>query len=167
MKRTKTLGWMLALGMLALPAAGGEKGAERKEARCSAEATACLRFMVGQFKERGWVGIDLGHSEDEGATRINMVIPGSPAEEAGFQSGDLLVALNGIAYTEENKEAIKENYAAFRPGNTVTFRVRRGTEEKDIEVRLAPIPDHVMAQWIGQHMIEQHTEPPQEVADKP
>jgi len=64
----------------------------------------CLDAMVAKLKTNGWMGIELEIDETTSQMTIKRVVPGSPAEKAGFQPGDVLVALNGIRFGKENEE---------------------------------------------------------------
>ncbi len=153
MKRT-ILTVAFALLIAAVPAAAGESKASGDE-KCSAEAQDCLDKMVQHFQSHGWVGIEL-ESDDSGALTITRVEPGSPAEAAGLRQGDVLAALNGIRFSEENKEAMKAAQATMTVGATVKYTVDRAGRNMDLDVTLGSIPDAVMAKWIGRHMLE-HT----------
>lgn len=160
MKKALVLICALALVATVAPLAAGE-------GKCTEDAATCLRHMAEKLKTRGWVGLELDYAED-GAMVVKEVIADSPAQAAGFQAGDLLAALDGVAYGEENKEALKAAYAKVVPGNTVTYTVRRGGESVDLPVELAKIPETVMAQWIGHHMLANHVEEkPAEVETSP
>ena len=50
------------------------------------------------------------------------------------------------------------------PGKTVTYTVVRNGSEKDLKVELGSIPETVMAQWIGQHMLTAHVDPSEDQA---
>lgn len=128
-KPTLTLG---VVAMLALSPAMGEAqhGAEPK-------APAV----------KGWVGVvittGVGQSNDAGALVFNdypvieSVDPGSPAEKAGLQAGDVLIAIN--------KQDFKRNPipmgSLLVPGNRVVFRYRRDDLEKSSSMLVAQRPD--------------------------
>jgi len=63
---------------------------------------------------------------------ITAVQPGSPAERAGIQPGDSLVAINGI----ETPAWDPERDRVRAPGDTVRLRVRRGTVDRELRVVL-------------------------------
>jgi predicted metalloprotease with PDZ domain len=152
--------WMLVallaalvfLALVALPVVAGEKGH-----KCTASAQDCLNKMVQTMKTRGWVGIEMDDSKTDKTVSIKRVVPGSPAEAAGFQVGDVLVSINGAKFADNTEEkcatceATKENWV---PGKKVHYVVSRYGREVQVEPTLASVPSDVMAQWIGSHMIE-------------
>jgi hypothetical protein len=40
------------------------------------------------------------------------------------------------------------------PGNEVTYTVLRHGKEKELAVMLGKVPEEVLAQWVGGHMLE-------------
>jgi len=155
MKKLLTVAFALAFLAAALPVQAGDY-------KCSEDAQTCLTSMAEHLKKKGWVGIEMDVNEETGLMTIVRVVAESPAEAAGFQKGDQMVAFNGLAYGEENKAALKEAYGQMIPGNTVTYTVKRVGEKVDLKVHLAAIPETVMAQWVGQHMLEHHAPAVQE-----
>jgi regulator of sigma E protease len=65
------------------------------------------------------------------SNQIGAVEPGSPAEKAGLQKGDRIVALNGRQVTEweELSKGIKES-----GGSALTVQIRRESQEKTVTV---------------------------------
>ena len=157
MKRTASIVTALLLVSFAVPALAGDYG------KCEKSAEACLHEYSAKLKNKGWVGIEMEKTEDH-AMQVVRVVPDSPAEKAGFQGGDVLAGFNGIAYSKENKAALKKASAKMQPGKTVTYTVHRGDEKVDLQVELATIPETVMAQWIGQHMLTAHLDQSDEEA---
>ena len=123
---------------------------------CPEDAADCAQGMKEKFKKRGWVGINMEYDKERGVTVISNVVANSPAEKAGFKVGDVLQGLNGVAYNEENEEALKTEFASFQPGNSATFKVERDGKSMDIHVDLEQIPQSILAQWVGQHILEYH-----------
>ena len=135
--------------LIALPLfAGGEK--------CTASAQDCLDKMVQKMEHKGWVGIE-GEKLDSGYFEIAKVVPDSPAEAAGLKPGDVLVGVNGIDYADTDKEKWKPVKAAWKPGNSVTYTVKRSGHKKESALTLGSAPEEVVAQWIGKHMMHDHS----------
>ena len=127
--------------------------------KCTKSTQECLDMMTTDLRNHGWVGLEYDKNE-AGVLVIKRVVPSSPAEAAGFQAGDNLVALNGINFADEkSKEALKAARKAMAPGKNATYTISRGGYEKKITVTLAEVPNEVLAQHIGSHMLD-HAAPP-------
>ncbi len=121
-----------------------------KKSNMSAED--CKKAMA-EMKGRGRIGLTLYHSED-GVRAVTKVHPGSPAEKAGFREGDVLLALNGVTLNEANEDKIHSIRKGLKPGDTVTYNVKRGDREESISAVLAPMPDDVYTAMVNEHMKE-------------
>src|SRR5699024_5303482 len=62
------------------------------------------------------------------------VVPDGPADAAGIEAGDLILAIDGAPVTEPDELIVEVRSRA--PGETVTLRVRSGGAERDIDVVL-------------------------------
>ncbi len=96
-------------------------------------------------------------------TRISNIVPGSPAERAGFEINDEIISLNG--YRVRTAE-ITERVAAMTAGDEVTFLVYRNDKVKQItfSLELYGNPSYIVAkvaaptelqrsiyeQWLGE-----------------
>ena len=139
MKPTVTLlALALVVGLVTAAFAGG--GGE-----CKTEAAQAHKAKLAA---KGWLGIDTEKDEATGAYRIAKIAPGSPAEQAGFQVGDVLVAFNGIPV--KDKERIKAAKASIGVGSQVTWTVARAGAEQKLAATLAPVPEQVLAQWLAE-----------------
>lgn len=129
-------------------------------ADCEATAEACLLQMTEKLRDRGWVGIRL--EIVEGGMVVQAVIPESPAARSGLEPGDHLVELNGIPYGEDHREELKEVYAnEMKPGRTIRYTVIRNGESRIVPIELARLPEEVLAQWIGEHLLKAHVPSPE------
>jgi predicted metalloprotease with PDZ domain len=78
---------------------------------------------------------------------VSSVSAGSPAENAGLHSGDVLLSVNGEPALRASQTWPQE----YRPGGTIRLRVRRRNSEVDLafavgstsvqEFRVAPVKD--------------------------
>jgi len=121
---------------------------------CTASTQDCLNHMAKNLNNRGWVGIEMDDKGGVGMMVITKVIDGSPAEKAGFQVGDALVAVNGVSFADENEKQLKDIQYAMTPGADFTYTVSRKGSKVDLDVELGQLPDNVKAQWVGMHMME-------------
>ena len=129
--------------------------------KCEASTQECLDYMTTKFKDRGWVGIEMEIDEETSAMSVTKVEARSPAMEAGFKEGDVLVALNGVRLDDKSKEKVKGAQQKMTIGSTVTYTIERNGKMKDLDVTLGQIPEAVLAKWVGRHMLEGHTDPEQ------
>ena len=137
-RKVPTLVFALILAMAGLASAGGEKCA--KEAKAHAAHTA-----VAEKAKHGWLGLELDKSAS--GYVVTGVTANSPAAEAGFQKGDVLVAFNGIALTDANKDALKKAKAGITVGSRVTYTVSRAGAQRQVTATMAEVPPEVLARW--------------------
>ena len=124
--------------------------------KCTMPIQECIDRMSSSLKTTGWVGIEFDDSTvSNGGYRIEKVIPGSPAEKAGLQPGDVLYALYGVRLAKENSAALAKARREWKPGQSVTYTIKREGVDREITLTLAPMPSDVMARWIGEHL-KQH-----------
>jgi S1-C subfamily serine protease len=144
----KTLNVVLvaALLLVASPvlAGSGEK--------CTYDTQSCLNHWAAK-KDAGWAGLDYDKSIP-GVVKVKAVTPESPAAAAGFQPGDVLVAINGVAMTD--KAGLKKAKGAWKAGQSVQYTIQRGGAEQQLALTLAKTPDQVYSSMLGAHMMESH-----------
>jgi serine protease Do len=108
------------------------------------------REIIPQLKDegrvsRGWLGVSIGDITpaykkafgldiDHGVL-IQDILDGTPAEEAGLQHGDVIVAVDGIDI--QSAEALIAFVSARRPGSEVEVTVIREGLRKSFDVTLA------------------------------
>lgn len=143
---------LLMAAALSLPISTVALGGEPP---CDSDADACIKYMIQSFDKKGWIGIELDYSAG-GSPRITRVLSGSPAEAAGLSQNDVLVALDGVAYATATEDQLREAKQSMVPGREVELTIERGGEELLLPVTLGQIPQSVLAQWIGNHLIEAH-----------
>lgn len=140
----------MALGFGAnLVWAGGEK--------CAAQhSQADYSKMAEKMAKKGYLGIET-EKNASGGYAVTSIVAGSPAERAGFQVGDVLVAINGTRLGEDNKEAVSKVKSTLGPGSTVNYTVQRAGADRAVTATLAEVPREVLAQWVGEHVLEHTT----------
>lgn len=67
-----------------------------------------------------------------GPIHVESVVPGSNAEKAGIQSGDIILKMDGV----ELPVIPERELIFFRPGQKVSFTVQRGAKTLDMEFAL-------------------------------
>jgi len=119
---------------------------------CTASKEDCLKHMA-EAKNNGWLGIQYDNTED-GTSVVKDVVKGSPAEKAGFRSGDVLYALNGIEMNEANQAQLKSTWKSLKPGSQVNYTVKREGVTKQLPATLGTMPDDVYQAMVTEHMKE-------------
>jgi hypothetical protein len=127
------------------------------DGHCDGTAEECLKKMVTKLEKKAWLGVELEPGED-GYYRITRVVPDSPAERAGFQAGDVMLAMNGVSWSKDNKEAFKKASYEMHPGSSAEYVVKRDGGKLKLTATLDHVPQQVMAQWVGEHMLESHSQ---------
>jgi S1-C subfamily serine protease len=148
---TRRIGWTtLAMFFgLSLFALAGEKS------HCTKQAGDCAKGMHAKLANAGWLGIETDKT-DKGVVTVKAVVAGSPAVAAGFQTGDVLVAINGVEISEANKEALMAAKKSLVAGGEGSYTVLRQGAKKHLTARLVAPPRTLLAQWIGEHMLADH-----------
>ncbi len=151
---TRRIGWttLAAFFALAVFAVAGEKG------HCTAPTGECVKGMYEKLSHVGWLGIETDKNE-KGIVTIKAVVADSPAVAAGFQPGDVLLAINGVELKDANKEAIMKAKKSLVPGSQASYTVLRQGAKKTLSATLVAPPRTVLAQWIGEHVIAEHAGP--------
>lgn len=93
-------------------------------------------FMAGAEQ------LDVPH----GPPRVERAEAGSPAERAGIQPGDLLLAIDGRAL--DSVDAYQQAII-FKPDQTLVYRIERNGEQRSLPVTLAKHPDGYGVGWDG------------------
>jgi Do/DeqQ family serine protease len=105
------------------------------------------QLVAGGGVRRGMLGVtiqpvnadiakSLGLEKVSGAI-VNSVSPGSPAERAGVERGDVIVALEGTPVADSN--ALRNQVARMQPGSTVRLTVLRDGSERELTAKLAEL----------------------------
>ncbi len=99
--------------------------------------------------ERAYLGVTIqevtpaiaravGLPSPEGAL-VGEVSPSGPAQKAGIQSGDVILAMNGTEIAESNQ--LRMNVSLMNPGQTVNLKVFRNGQTTNITAQVGILPD--------------------------
>ncbi len=95
--------------------------------------------------DHAWLGVSLsdGSSTADDATRqgaqVEQVTPGTPAEQAGLQQGDVITSVDGESV--QGAESLTAQVRERGPGDEVTLGVVRGGQLLDVQVVLGTRAD--------------------------
>lgn len=143
---------LMALAMLAAPLSLAAQDRPARE----------LRIVMPDALQRGtspgWLGMQIAAIREErtgqpdvAEWRIEGVVEGSPAAEAGIREGDRLVAVDGAAASDE---VLDQLTTELQPGAEVRIRVERDGETLDFVMTAAERPALILTRPSGQvHII--------------
>lgn len=132
----------LAGGLALSMVAGAQHAASSmRSPRCHGGAAAAAARPVT------WLGVQITDACDadscDGA-RIRRVIPGSPADRAGFRPGDVVREFHGDPIRTADELIL--SVRATRVGTPVDVTITRGAVEAVLAPELAAMPRHIRAQ---------------------
>ena len=79
------------------------------------------------------IGVTIQVSEDEGGMRIELVTPGSPAEEAGIEAGDIIISVEGQPTLELGMSGTRA-LVRGEEGTSVHLGMKRGVRAFEVDV---------------------------------
>lgn len=88
------------------------------------------------------IGVTIAVDEEAGGMRIEDVTAGGPAEEAGIETGDVLVQVEGQDVLTLGLDRTRE-LVRGEEGTTVSLHLRRGEEAYDVDVERRSITTDV------------------------
>jgi serine protease Do len=134
--------------------AGGPNGRGRQLTTVVPASTVVetVRALGEEGKvRRGFLGVRYGPLEQDDRERLGLrhgvkvqeVVPGSPAADAGFQVGDIILEFGGVPLADTM--AFRAMVAGRKPGTRVAVKLSRGGEEINTEVTLGEMPEQMAA----------------------
>jgi len=107
---------------------------------------------------RGWLGVQVQGVDEDLAKSLKMsdskgalvsnVAPGSPADEAGLEPGDVVRAVDGKPV--ETSSDLSSRVASTGPGTRIALDVLRDGADRTIDVKLGTFPDEQVADAKGE-----------------
>ena len=97
---------------------------------------AMLLFACAAIASAQHMGLLVRDSPSPPGAVVAAVTPGSPAARAELQTGDVIVAVQGM--TVANAEQFVRASHAVAPGSSVALRVSRGGWEKEVRLQAPP-----------------------------
>jgi membrane-associated protease RseP (regulator of RpoE activity) len=83
-----------------------------------------------QQSQTAYLGISPFQGQPEKGVKVN-VIPNTPAEEMGLESGDIIYSLNGLQM--ENFDQLAQEIGRMTPGASVALSIDRNGKRKEVE----------------------------------
>lgn len=127
----------------------GQMDAARHRLEVAAQQLAALsaqmygpmtkRFAAFAGPPHVLVGVQLDDSSGDAGARVREVSPGGAAQQAGVQSGDLIVAVNGTNVRgQEPAGRVVELLHDVKPGDKVALEVLRDGKTRELTVTARP-----------------------------
>jgi serine protease Do len=88
----------------------------------------------------------IGMSRPNGVI-LKQVYPNSPAARAGLKSGDVVLAIDGVAV--DDMQSLNYRIATHKPGDSPSFKVSSNGQVRDVSVTLSAPPAAAPAAVIG------------------
>ncbi len=107
-----------------------------------------FRVPAGRLPEHGWGTAGLRIGQDGDGYAVKGVIPGGPAERAGFRLGDRVLSVNGRPYGSDRVN-FRDLFFVFEgePGSSVSVRRQRSSDtsatQELVRVPEPPVDDLV------------------------
>jgi len=118
-----------------------------------------VQDVVAQLKShgrvsRGYLGVQvqpvtpevaaaMGLREGSKGALVASVVPGGPADKAGFEQGDVITAVNGQAV--EDSRDLTQKVALIAAGQSATFNVNRQGKVLELKVTIGLRPEERLA----------------------
>lgn len=100
---------------------------------------------------RGWLGVVIQEIDEELAKSFGLassegvlvaeVSPGSPADNGGLESGDVILDMNGDRVKDVGE--LRNSIALTSPGTKVKFKIIRDGRTKNLTVKIGSQQDHL------------------------
>ena len=90
--------------------------------------------IIGASLDGGYDGDGARIATTSAADGTPPIVPDGPAEQAGLQPGDVILAIDGTAVGDSSELIVA--IRSRQPGDTVRLTVRRGDDEREVTVTL-------------------------------
>ena len=82
----------------------------------------------------GFMGVQLAQASVKNGVKVDVVMPGLPADNAGVKVGDIIIEVNGTK--TPNRVKLVEVVSKKRPGSKIDVVVLRGSKNKNLQIVL-------------------------------
>src|SRR5262249_4650747 len=100
-------------------------------------------------RTRGYLGVMFEGDPNRGPVSIYDVLPDSPASKAGVMVDDVVLKVNKIEV--KDRDLVLNTLKALKPGDKVTFRLKRGDKEMDVSITVGQWPADFKPSAKGDH----------------
>lgn len=90
--------------------------------------------VIGAVLDIRYSGVGVQILSEDAADGTQAITPGGPAEQAGLQPGDVIVAMDGTPVTTPDELIVR--IRAHAPGEVITLTLQEGDAQRDVDVTL-------------------------------
>ena len=90
-------------------------------------------FQISIDQQFGGIGVFIGLGDSAGQLFVRAAFPGSPADRAGIEPGDIITAIDGVNLDDEQPDGAIKNMKG-NVGEPVTLTVLR--DEKNLDFKM-------------------------------
>ncbi|WP_338020230.1 PDZ domain-containing protein [Rhodopirellula sp. P2] len=87
-----------------------------------------------RVEHRGMLGVQLNPNASTAGAQVEQILPNSSASEAGLESGDRIIAING--QMQNNKDAVMSTLRRMFPGEIVQLTIVRDGDTKELSAKM-------------------------------
>lgn len=87
-----------------------------------------------RVEHRGMLGVQLNPNASTAGAQVEQILPNSSASEAGLESGDRIIAINGKM--QNNKDAVMSTLRRMFPGEIVQLTIVRDGDTKELSAKM-------------------------------
>lgn len=118
--------------------------------------------ILSEVPRHGLLGIGIADDRkgDTGGVEVLSVTPGGPADSAGIQAGDIVMALEtadgdgtDLAKAERPSRALVKTLRELEPGEEVEVRYLRGDDERTVKVTLDDFHPRMFRFGVGERVL--------------
>lgn len=146
------LGWACLLAWAGPP----ESKSMKIKMGCPLDTQTCLDTKLKAYRNTAWDGIRVTSLDPAKEVIVVEVEKKSPGEKGDICVGDVLVAMDGRPFTEMQGEELYMAMQKLRIGQKVEYVLIRNKTKLHKTVIMEPLPEDLIALWIGRHMIHYH-----------
>jgi putative serine protease PepD len=92
----------------------------------------------GKTVQHAYLGVTIGDATSGAGAQIETVKSGSPAENGGLKTGDVVTKIAG--HTIANADDLTALVSSYKPGDKATFTITRGGATKTVDVTFGQRP---------------------------
>lgn len=124
--------------------------------KCPASGEECAKKIRQMMTGQKFLGVIFYDSET--GIFVKSVVDGSPADEAGLEAGDYIIAIEGRDISDGNVKAFKKIFGKSQAQGEVTLKIRRGETTLTTTAYLREITEEQVTRIIAAHMEAAHSD---------